>query len=193
MLNTINCALHFFTALKHYKRLKQKKKQKICLKCVCTLHVSLTVLWVLGVCVCVRVRSMPYEPVLLATSTNSHHHSRGAAAAHAASAVLLFHILRRRFQLQHLFCFLLPFLMETTMRSFCSSTALRSFCFSTCRVMDINMSSTLRLSLADVSNSSISICRAKRCASSVITTLRSGSSFLFPTANRRVSKHVQLN
>lgn len=100
--------------------------------------------------------------------------------------------MQRRFQLQHLFCFLLPFLLETTMRSFCcSSTALRSFCFNTCRVMDRNMSSTLRLSLADVSNSSISICRAKRCASSVITTLRSGSSFLFPTASRRDSKNVQ--
>lgn len=98
--------------------------------------------------------------------------------------------MQHRFQLQHLFCFLLPFLLETTMRSFCcSSTALRSFCFNTCRVMDRNMSSTLRLSLADVSNSSISICRAKRCASSVITTLRSGSSFLFPTASRRDSKN----
>lgn len=37
---------------------------------------------------------MPYEPVLLAITTNSHHHyhSPGAAAAHAAPAVL-FHIL----------------------------------------------------------------------------------------------------
>ena len=42
-------------------------------------------------------------------------------------------------------------------------------------------SSTLMLSFALVSNSSMPICSAKRCASCVSTTLRSGSSSLLPT------------
>lgn len=89
---------------------------------------------------------------------------------------------RRMFQLQHLLFRLFFACFFKVILSFCCSfCALRSLCCSTCRVMARNISSTLILSLADVSNSSMSIWRAKRCASSVMTTLRSGSSFLLPT------------
>lgn len=87
------------------------------------------------------------------------------------------------FQLQH-FAFRLLFWCLRLMISFCCSLwALRNLWFKTCRVIERNISSTFTLSLAEVSNSSMSICRAKRWASSVITTLRSGSSFLLPTKN----------
>ena len=86
-----------------------------------------------------------------------------------------------RFQLQHLL-FFLPLDFFKLIVSFCGSfCALRNLCCRTCRVIAMNISSTLILSLADVSNNSISICWANRWASSVITTFRSGSSFLLPT------------
>lgn len=91
---------------------------------------------------------------------------------------------RSRFQLQH-FRRLVPGVFFRWMVSFCCSLeVVRSLCWSTCLVIDRNISSTLMLSLADVSNSSMSICFAKRCASSVITTFLSGSSFLLPTRRK---------
>lgn len=93
---------------------------------------------------------------------------------------------RSRFQLQH-FRRLVPGVFFRWIVSFCCSLeVVRSLCWSTCLVIDRNISSTLMLSLADVSNSSMSICFAKRCASSVITTFLSGSSFLLPTEKRLV-------
>lgn len=95
---------------------------------------------------------------------------------------------RRVFQLQHLLFRLFFCCFFKVILSFCCSfCALRSLCCSTCRVMARNISSTLILSLADVSNSSMSIWRAKRCASSVMTTFRSGSSFLLPTAIEEIN------
>ena len=64
-----------------------------------------------------------------------------------------------------------------------------SFCSflvaSTWRVMALNISSTFLLSLALVSNSWIPIWLAKRWASSVRTTFRSGISSLFPTITEK--------
>lgn len=85
---------------------------------------------------------------------------------------------------QH-FLFLLPwdrFKLMVSLVCWAFWAFCNNLCFSTFSVIVRNISSTFKLSLADVSNNWMSICLAKRWASSVITTFESGSSFLLPTA-----------
>lgn len=84
---------------------------------------------------------------------------------------------------QHLLFFLLcarfKLMVSLVCCAFCAFC--NNLCFNTFSVIVRNISSTFILSLADVSNNWMSICLAKRWASSVITTFESGSSFLLPT------------